>query len=74
MFTVWGISVSAPVVNGIFSGVGEFFSSRRADKIRMAKIDRKAYYEALRDVKGFVLGDDVKDNEEVFDRLDKDKK
>ena len=71
MFTVWGISVSAPVVNGIFSGLGEFFSARRNHKIELAKIDRKAFYDALRDIKGFVSSDDVKLNEKAFDAMTK---
>lgn len=73
MFTVWGISVSAPVVNGIFSGLGEFFQARRQDKIKLvaAKVDRKAFYDGLRAAQGFVSGDDVKANEKVFDFIDK---
>lgn len=71
MFTVWGISVSAPIVNGIFSGLGDFFAARREHKTGLAKIDRKAYYDALRATKGFVLGEDVKEMEKVFDALEK---
>jgi hypothetical protein len=37
MFTVWGISVSAPVINGIFSGLGDFFSARREYKVELTK-------------------------------------
>lgn len=71
MFTVWGISVSAPVVNGIFSGLGDFFASRREHKLQMAKVDRKAFYDALRQTKGFVTSEDVKINEQAFDAIDK---
>ena len=73
MFTVWGISVSAPVVNGIFSGLGEFFQAKRNDKIKLAaaKVDRKAFYDNLRSIQGFVSGEDVKANEKVFDYIDK---
>ena len=48
MFTVWGISVSAPVVANIFSGLGQFFQARREYKLEKAKIDRKAFYDALK--------------------------
>lgn len=72
MFTVWGISVSAPAINNIFSGLGAFFQSRRDYKLELKKIDRKAYYDALRTTKGFVTPDDLKEMEPVFDRLDKE--
>ncbi len=71
MFTVWGISVSADCVNGIFSGLGDFFSARRDHKLAMAKVDRKAFYNALREAKGFITADDVKVNEKAFDAMDK---
>lgn len=71
MFTVWGISVSAPVINGIFSGLGDFFTEKRLHKLDMAKVDRKAFYDALRAKQGFVLGDDVKIAEAAFDAADK---
>ncbi len=71
MFTVWGISVSAPVVNGIFSGLGDFFAAKRDHKLALAKVDRKAFYDALRAKQGFVLGDDVKMAEQAFDAVDK---
>lgn len=72
MFTVWGISVSAPVVNGIFSGIGDFFSARRQYKLESKKVDRKAYYDALRELKGVVITDDVKRQEAIFDKMDKE--
>ncbi len=72
MFTVWGISVSAPVVNGIFSGLGDFFSARREYKLEKAKVDRKAYYDALRQLKGIVTDEDVKVGEKLLDQMDKE--
>lgn len=42
--------------------------SRRAYKL--AKIDRKSYYEALRKTKGVVTDQDVKEMEPVFDEID----
>ncbi len=71
MFTVWGISVSANAVNGIFSGLGDFFSARRDYKLNLAKVDRKAYYDNLRLKQGYVTGDQVKASEAAFDAADK---
>lgn len=48
MFTVWGISVSAPVVANIFSGLGQFMADRKDAKrdfeIQKAKINRDALF------------------------------
>ncbi len=71
MFTVWGISVSAPVVGSIFSGLGNFFAERRDYKLEKAKIDRKAYFAALRKLQGYVTDADVKRDDAVLDELDK---
>lgn len=72
MFTVWGISVSAPAVSNIFTGLGNFFAARRDFKLELKRIDRKAYYDALRKSKGFVTPEDIKEMEPVFDALDKE--
>lgn len=48
MFTVWGISVSAPVVANIFQGLGNFFQARRDYKIEKAKVDRKVFFDGLK--------------------------
>lgn len=52
MFTVWGISVSAPVVANIFSGLGQFMAERKDAKrdfeIQKAKINREAVFASLR--------------------------
>jgi hypothetical protein len=48
MFTIWGISVSAPVVSNIFTGLGHFFQARRDYKIEKAKVDRKAFFDGMR--------------------------
>jgi len=63
MFTVWGISVSAPVVNGIFSGLGEFFSARREYKVKLATLDEKKFFDVIK--KG--LGGSI--NEKTFNML-----
>lgn len=49
MFAVWGISVSAPVVGNIFSGLSSFMADRRQYKLEKAKIDRHAVFIALRE-------------------------
>ena len=72
MFTVWGISVSAPVVSNIFNGLGNFFAARRDYKLELKKVDRKAYYDALRLSKGYVDQTDIAEMEPVFNKLDKD--
>lgn len=48
MFTVWGISVSAPVVANIFSGLGRFFRERQDYKIKKAEVDRKVFFDGIR--------------------------
>ncbi len=70
MFVIWGINVSAPVVNGIFSGLGDFFSARREHKLEIAKVNRKAFYDALRELKGVVTPEDIKINEKLLDKVD----
>lgn len=71
MFTVWGISVSAPVVGGIFTGLGEFFASRRSDKIEMKKVDKQAFFDAVRHLRGVVTPQDVKMMDPVIDEINK---
>lgn len=48
MFTVWGISVSAPVVGNIFSGLSQYFKDRREYKLEKARINRDAVFSTLR--------------------------
>lgn len=48
MFAIWGISVSAPVVNGIFSGLGQYIADKRDHKERLAKINRGLVFDELR--------------------------
>jgi hypothetical protein len=54
MFTVWGISVGAPVVGNIFSGLSTFMTERRERRERReyrlekARINRSAMFEALK--------------------------
>lgn len=48
MFTVWGISVSAPVIANVFTGMGQFFQARREYKLEKARIDRKAFFDGIK--------------------------
>lgn len=69
MFTIWGISASAPVVTNIFSGLQEFFRHRR--EFKLAKLDRKAYYQAVRDItKSGIDPHYVATQEKIFDRME----
>ena len=73
MFTVWGIAVSAPVISSIFSNLGNFFTQKRQFKLDKILADKKAFYDALRAVKGYVSGDDVENLDKVFNKLTKKK-
>lgn len=72
MFAVWGIQVAAPVVAGIFSNLNNFLGDRRQYKLEKAKIDRKAFYDALRKLKGVVSPEDVKQLNAALDEADKE--
>lgn len=73
MFTIWGISTSAPVVTNIFSGMQTFFQERRQYKLDVKKlsIDKKSFYEGIRAVKGRVTEADVKRFDPVIDDKNK---
>lgn len=71
MFTVWGISVSAPVVNNIFSGLSNYVANSRAYKLEKAKIDRKAFFDALRKLKGPLSQLEVDDQNKALDEIEK---
>ncbi len=71
MFTIWGISVSSPVIGNIFNGLGNYFAATRTHKLELAKVNRDAFYTSLRSVKGIVTPADFKIDEAVFDSLDK---
>lgn len=52
MFTVWGISVSAPVVSNIFSGLGQFMADRKDAKRdfeiqKVKELNRKAVFDTV---------------------------
>lgn len=62
-FAVWGIS--SDKVAAVVAARREY----KLEKMRI-KIDRKAFYAAMRETKGFVTPEDVKESEAVFDKLD----
>lgn len=72
MFTIWGINVSAPVVNTIFSGLQDYLSGRRDYKLEAKKIttDKKSFYEGLRAAKGVITEADVKKYDPIIDKMD----
>lgn len=73
MFTVWGISVSAPAVSGIFTSLGQFFADRREYKLEKARINRDAAFTKLKS-KWFPKGmnqTQVEDFNEVLDEGEK---
>lgn len=59
MFTVWGISVSAPVIGNIFKGIGTFFEAQRAYKLNKADIDSTKFFKILREIQGHVSQETV---------------
>lgn len=59
MFAVWGISVSAPVVNSIFSSLGNYIADNRTHKENMAKLNRPEFYNTLRAEKGALSEQEV---------------
>lgn len=67
MFTVWGISVSAPVISNIFSGLSDFFISQRK-----AGLNRKLFYDTLRSVKGNISQAEVDLYEKAITHMSKD--
>lgn len=73
MFTVWGISVSAPVVSNIFTGLGQFMAERKDAKrdfeIQKAKINRDAVFAQVR-AKWFPKGMNQQQVEDLDQALD----
>ena len=68
MFTVWGISVSAPVVSSIFSGLGTYFQGRREYKLQQAQLDKKRIFEVIRKLKGPLSQADVDLANDMMDK------
>lgn len=67
MFTVWGISISAPVVANIFSGLGTFFADRRIIKAATSpNVDNEALFALIRSMKK-----DNKLSQEEVNRINK---
>lgn len=70
MFAVWGISVSAPVVNSIFSSLGNYIADGRAHKETLAKLNRPEFYNSLRAQKGALSEQEVAQIEKALDASD----
>jgi hypothetical protein len=69
MFTVWGISVSANAVSGIFSGISQFISDKREYKLEKARINRKDYFDEMRKIKGTISQEEVDEANRLLDGL-----
>ncbi len=54
IFTIFGISVGAPIVSNIFSGLGSFVSARRDYKLQAKEIDHRAFFEKYRLMAGAI--------------------
>lgn len=59
MFTVWGISVSAPAISNIFSGMHKFFKERRAYTLKKGALSDKEFFKKLRSIQGYVTQEQV---------------
>ncbi len=59
MFAIWGISVSAPVVNSIFSSLGNYIADKRVHQQTMAKLNRPEFYNSLRAQRGALSEQEV---------------
>lgn len=62
-FAVWGIS--SDKVAAVVAARREY----KLEKMRL-KIDRKAYYDEKRKVKGYLTPEEVKTDDAIFDKLD----
>lgn len=67
MFTVWGISVSAPVISNIFTGLSDFFTAQRK-----VSFNRKLFYDTLRSVKGNISQAEVDLYEKAITHMSKE--
>jgi hypothetical protein len=65
---VWGIPVQGNIMNMVVEGVKGAVANRR--DYALQKLDKKAYYEALRQVKGSVTDADVQLQDKVLDKLE----
>lgn len=68
---IWGIPVKGNISGFVVDGIKSSVQNRRDYKLEKAKIDREAYYNAMRKKQGYVSSDDVKKQEAIFDELDK---
>ncbi len=66
MFTVWGISVSADTVGGIFANLAKYF-----DQKREKGLPAKMFFDTLRSVKGNISQNEVDLYNKALDALNK---
>ncbi len=69
MFTVWGLSVSQPVLTSIFSGLGDFFANRQK-----LSLNKKLFYDTLRSVQGPIGEHEVALFEKAIDAMSNENK
>jgi len=76
IFAVWGISAGSPVISSIFGNLTQYLSDRRQDKIEMikAKVDPKNYFDVMRQIKGHLSDQDVKDGNAIVEKLNSENK
>lgn len=67
MFTVWGISVSADTIGGIFSSLTSFFAQRNK-----ANLPSKLFFDTLRSVKGNITQAEVDLYNKALEQHNKD--
>lgn len=48
MFSIWGISVTAPAIASVFSGLGSFMQAGRDHRENLARINRDAVFNSLK--------------------------
>lgn len=65
---IWGIPVPGSVMGNVWAGMKQAAANHRDYKI--AKMDRKLFYDALRKMQGYVSPDDVKKFNHVLDKAE----
>lgn len=70
MFAVWGISVSAPVVQSIFNNLGGYLKNVRFHKEEIARINRDAVFASLRKSQGALSQQTVNEVDKALDEAE----
>jgi len=63
--SIWGLPIAKEYLGGMFKGISNAIELRR--EFKLAKLEKKTFYDLLRNVKGKVTPDDVKVLEKVID-------